>query len=171
MIDEFAQIVGLLSAFTSSRDASKAQDFAEFNAWLMEHNHHEALKSINSNTKAISFVESYLNRQLPEIQSKIDILTAMVQVLIESQSNSNDEISPRRTAYVKNVLILILQRDIFEKYSVTDLDEILKYVEDIFIADGILYNRYVLKEILRDTLSSKLSAYEIVNKHWNSLVS
>ena len=169
MIDEFAQIVGLLSAFTSSRDSSKAKDFAEFNAWLIEHNHHEALKSINSNTKAISFVESYLNRQLPEIQSKIDILTAMVQVLIESQSNSSDEISPRRTAYVKNVLILILQRDIFGKYLVTDLDEILKYVEDIFIADGILYNRYVLKEILRETLEAKKTVYDIVNDNWHEL--
>lgn len=169
MIDEFAQIVGLLSAFTSSRGASKAQDFAEFNAWLMEHNHHEVLESINSNTKAISFVESYLNRQLPEIQSKIDILTAMVQVLIESQNNSNDVISPRRTAYVKNVLILILQREIFGKYSVRDLDKILKYVEDIFIADGVSYNRYVLKEILRETLEAKKTVYDIVNDNWYEL--
>ena len=41
MIAEFAQIVGLVSAFVSGREASKALDMAEFLQWLSENNHQD----------------------------------------------------------------------------------------------------------------------------------
>lgn len=41
MIAEFAQIVGLLSAFSSGRQGDEILDIAEFLKWLAEHNHEE----------------------------------------------------------------------------------------------------------------------------------
>ena len=54
MIAEFAQIVGLLSAFSSGRQADEIINITKFLQWLTEHNHAEIRKMIELILKGIS---------------------------------------------------------------------------------------------------------------------
>ena len=58
MIEEFSQIVGLLSAFTASRDGTKLQNVVEFNSWLLKHNHKEIVELVNNNASTSVFVKA-----------------------------------------------------------------------------------------------------------------
>ena len=46
MIAEYAQIVGLLSAFSSGRKLEETANIVEFLEWLTEHNHVDIRKLI-----------------------------------------------------------------------------------------------------------------------------
>ena len=170
MIEEFSQIVGLLSAFTASRDGIKLQNVVEFNSWLLKHNHKEIVELVNNNASTSVFVKAFLNRELPQIQLKLDTLTAMVELLVKKQDEPAENIKPANIHYAKNVLILMLQRDIAGKYSINDLDVVCKEIEEFLQGESINYNRYVLQQIVRECLECKETAYSIVNKHWHAFL-
>ena len=46
MIAEFAQIVGLLSAYSSGRQSAEILSITEFLQWLTDHNHAEIRKIV-----------------------------------------------------------------------------------------------------------------------------
>lgn len=170
MIEEFSQIVGLLSAFTASRGGTKLNNVAEFNNWLLEHNHIEIVELVNNSVSTSVFVKAFLNRELPQIQLKLDTLTAMVEFLVKQQEEPAENINPANTHYAKNVLILMLQRDIAGKYSISDLDVVCKEIEEFLKAECVNYNRYVLQQIVRECLECQETAYSIVNKHWHAFL-
>ncbi|WP_049628919.1 hypothetical protein [Cellvibrio sp. pealriver] len=168
MIEEFSQIVGLVSAFAAGRDGEKLKQLAEFQQWLIEHNHNEISQRISENSSTSTFVKAFLNRELPQIQSKLDILTAMVQVLIEKQDGT-EESKPANIHYAKNVFRLILQQAISENYSITEFEYVNAEIESFLHSEGIHYNSYVLKHIIRECLEFKETAYTSVEKHWLEL--
>jgi hypothetical protein len=166
VLQEFVQITGLLSAFAAGRDAGADKKVSEFMAWLIEHNHKDVLQQINRNSQTLVYIKAYLNNELPEIQSKLDTLTLMVEELIKSSLDEEDVASSYKKAYEKNVLILHLQRDIVGG-SVTDVDEALRLINDW--CESAYYNKYVLAQIVRECIANDGTAYEIVNKHWYAL--
>lgn len=98
--------------------------------------------------------------------SKDDDITALREALADAQNIDNF-----RTAhhYSKNTLILILQRDIAGKYTVNEIERIFAILEEVISTESKKYNRYVLREIVRECLEGKETAYTIVNKHWYAL--
>jgi hypothetical protein len=86
----YATIVGLLSAFTTGRDVEKNIEISEFTTWLLEHNHHKVVEVIERDRATSIFVKAFLNREIPEIQYKLDAILALVQSLLERQSDEAD---------------------------------------------------------------------------------
>ena len=70
----YATIVGLLSAFSSGRQADKSADLNEFTSWLMEHNHQELVDAIKQNQTTSIGIKSLLNQNASELNSKLDYL-------------------------------------------------------------------------------------------------
>jgi len=93
-----------------------------------------------------------------------------ISVLKEALADAQDIDNFRRAYhYSKNTLILILQRDVAGKYTVDDLDKIYAYLEEVISTESDKYNRCVLRDIVRECLEGKETAYSIVNKHWYAL--
>ncbi len=77
----FATIVGLLSAFTSGRKADAIADLADFTAWLIEHNHEELAKVVESNLKASVSIKSLLAQQNAEVLNQLGELGHTMAVI------------------------------------------------------------------------------------------
>lgn len=70
----FATIVGLLNAFSSGRQAQSTAEIADFTQWLVEHNHEELVKLIESNYSTSLSIKSLLNRQSADLQKQLSDL-------------------------------------------------------------------------------------------------
>lgn len=93
-----------------------------------------------------------------------------ISLLKEALADAQDVENFRKSHhYSKNTLILILQRDIAGKYTINDLDDISTYLEEVISTESDNYNRYVFREIIRECLEGRETAYSIVNKHWYAL--
>lgn len=93
-----------------------------------------------------------------------------ISLLKEALADAQDVENFRKPHhYSKNTLILILQRDIAGKYTINDLDDISTYLEEVISTESNNYNRYVFREIIRECLEGRETAYAIVNKHWYAL--
>lgn len=69
-----ATIAGLASAFLTGRDIKKGQELQEFIEWLIKHNHKELAEEIKKNQTTAISTKAFLNKEIPEIQSKLDSL-------------------------------------------------------------------------------------------------
>lgn len=78
VIAEFAQIVGLLAAFTSSRDDRKMRDESEFLEWLRTHEHFELSKKIESNFAILSSIKAVLNYETSEIRKSLNEISNQI---------------------------------------------------------------------------------------------
>ncbi|MFT7014137.1 MAG: hypothetical protein ACJAY7_000063 [Pseudohongiellaceae bacterium] len=171
MIDQFAQIVGLLSAFSSSRASTKALDFSEFQHWLSHHNHKDILEGLESNAKTAIFVKAYLNQQLPEIQGKldhvIDLVNAMASAVIGESQQGEVVFSGRH--YLKGVTLLGLETVIHSNLQSEGFKFAHAYMLEM-IGDDVQYNEYVLDRMVRESLLRNCTATEIISKHWLELI-
>lgn len=167
MVDQIAAIVGLLSAFSSGRNAKKALDVAEFQVWLSEHNHEDILELINLDIRINVFVKAYLNKQIPEIQSKLDTIIDLVSVL--GQYNQSYEMEFTGKSYLKGVLLLGLERLINSGLGTDDFDIAHSYIVD-FIGDDSKYNKYVLEKMVYVCLQKKNTASYVFYTYWPDLV-
>lgn len=110
---------------------------------------------------------SLLLRKLGEVKKLERATDDDISLLKETLADALDAGHFRKIHhYSKNTLILILQRDIAGKYTINDLDKISTYLEGIISTESDNYNRYVLREIIRECLEGRETAYSIVNKHW-----
>jgi hypothetical protein len=166
MIEQFAVIVGLLSAFSSGREAKAALDIAEFQGWLTEHNHEDIVQLLNSDMKTNIFVKSYLNQQIPEIQSKLDTIINLVQLMANDGDSVEVEYSGKH--YLKGIALLGLERVIHSNLSSDEFDIAHSYVVEM-IGDDVSYNKYVLEKMVKDCLLRKNTASDTLNIHWLEL--
>lgn len=81
MIAEFAQIVGLLSAFLSGRQVNEVLRLQEFMKWLNEHNHEELRKSIEQSQVTTIGIKALLSGGVEQIQHKLDYLSEQITQL------------------------------------------------------------------------------------------
>lgn len=168
-IEQYTAIVGLLSAFTSGRDASKALSLAEFNAWLSEHSHSELITAIEQNAGVAIFIKAYLNRELPQIQTKLDALTSMIEVLVE---RSDDQVSAGvlpGELYAKNVALLYLGKAMEYGRSV-DAQFIVDELEYILKQGSISYHRDILHTMVEHAMSRTSTASTILGTFWGELI-
>ena len=71
----FATLVGLLSAFSGSRQAKSTAELSEFMSWLIEHNHSELAKSIEANYATSVSIKALLNQQNAELSRALGELS------------------------------------------------------------------------------------------------
>lgn len=166
MVEQIATIVGLLSAFSAGRDAKKTSDIAEFQTWLSEHNHEDIVKLVTSDAKTNIFVKAYLNQQIPEIQSKLDRLINLVQVIANNSEANEVEYSGKH--FLKGVLALGLERIIGSGLHSEEFEIAHSYVCEV-IGEHSRYNKYVLEKMVRDCLQRKYTASQILNMYWLDL--
>ena len=143
MIEQYAVIVGLVSAFSSSRGAQTALDLAEFQSWLIEHNHEDIVQLLNVSAKTNTFVKAYLNQQVPEIQSKLDTIINLVEVMASDSENSEMEFSGQN--FLRGVALLGLERVIGSRWQAGDFDAAHSYVLEM-IGGHAQYNKYVSRK-------------------------
>jgi hypothetical protein len=167
MVEQFATIVGLLAAFSSGRGAKQAMDMAEFQAWLSEHNHEEIVRLLDTDAKTNTFVKAYLNQQIPEIQSKLDTVIELVQIMLSDRDTDDAVYSGKH--YLKGVVQLGLEQIIGSDLRPEDFDSAHSYLSD-FIGEHSSYNKYVLEKMIRDSLERKHTASHILNVYWQDLV-
>lgn len=170
MIDNFAQIVGLLSAFSSGREAKKTLDVVEFQQWLFKHNHEDVIQRLDSDAKTAIFVKAYLNQQVPEIQSKLDQIIDLVKAMAYSVSGEGQDGEKTFSGkhFLRGMLLLGLERVIHSDLKLEDIEFALAYVLE-GIGDDIQYNEYVLERMIRESLSRNSTATEILSRYWLEL--
>lgn len=167
MIEQYTAIVGLVSAFSSGRGSQNALNIADFQVWLAEHNHEEVVQQLSTNVQTQIFVKAYLNRQLPEIQSKLDFIINLVGSLASEPLMDESVFSGKH--YLKGVVLLGIERIIESGLHSEDFDIAHSYVCEL-IGESIYYNRYVLEKIIRDSLLRNQTASHILNLYWLDLV-
>ncbi|MDX1366812.1 hypothetical protein [Pseudomonas sp.] len=170
---EYASIVGLLSAFSASRNGQKAEDVQSFIEWLIKHNHEELASEIQKNQSTSVFIKAFLNKEIPEIQLKLDSILALVQIVTE-RLQENPEASLEQDLgyrYAQRIVTFMFERFKHEKFKIENLDYALEITNDLIHGHLKEFNTYVLEAMVRECLTSRISATEIVHKHWDSLVS
>ncbi|GHA14028.1 hypothetical protein GCM10008090_24760 [Arenicella chitinivorans] len=90
MIAEFAQVVGLLSAFASGRKANEIADVGEFLNWLTEHNHIELCEKIRRNQETTLSIKIILNKGLESVNEKLDKISDQLAILSIHSSGLDD---------------------------------------------------------------------------------
>lgn len=170
---EYASIVGLLSAFSASRNGQKAEGFQSFIEWLIRHNHEELALEIQKNQSASIFIKAFLNKEIPEIQLKLDSILALVQIAAERLQDNPE--SPLEQdfgyRYAQRILTFMFEHFKHEKFKIESLDYALEITKELIHGHLKDFNNYVLEAMVRECLTSRISATEIVHKHWDSLVS
>ncbi|ATI02826.1 MULTISPECIES: hypothetical protein [Cycloclasticus] len=167
MVEQFAVIVGLISAFSAGRELNKATDMAEFQSWLIEHNHQDILALITESNKSSRFVKAYLNQQVPEIQGKLDKLIYLVENL--AGEDGSDELEFTGHHYLKGILRCSFENIFNSNLSSNDFDIAYTYVTD-WIGDSARYNEYVLEKMVRESLKRKNTISQLIDKYWFDLV-
>ena len=81
MLAEFVQIVGLLAAFSSERNADKSADLAEFFEWLANHNHEVLRRLIESNHATAIGIKAMLGRGIDDITEKLNDISSQLATL------------------------------------------------------------------------------------------
>lgn len=97
MIAEFAQIVGLLSAFASQRQANYQADLSEFLVWLTEHNHEEIRDAIEANQTTTIGIKSLLYKGLDDVHAKLDSISDRIAIL----SSRSDGVKDLAASYAR----------------------------------------------------------------------
>jgi len=92
VIAEFAQIVGLLSAFSSGRSAKESGDLTEFLTWLTEHNHSELREAIEKNYNTSISIKAILNLGFESVHTKLDAISTHIAIL-SSRSEGVEELA------------------------------------------------------------------------------
>jgi hypothetical protein len=167
----YATIVGLLSAFSSGRDA-KNKDIQHFIEWLSNHNHQELAEEIQKNQKTTIFVKAFLNKEIPEIQLKLDSIIALVQALVERLQESPETPVEQRLShhYSQRIIIFLFEQFKEEKISMKNFQYALEETQQIIHGHLSDYNPYVLEAMVRECLSTRDTATEVVHKHWHNLI-
>jgi len=173
LVSGYASIVGLLSAFAASRNGQKTEDFQNFIEWLIEHNHEELVLEIHKNQSTAIFIKAFLNKEIPEIQLKLDSILALVQIVVERQQESlgtplEQDLGHR---YAQRIVTFIFEQFKNEKIKIENLDYAIEFTKESIQGHLQEFNNYVLEAMVRECLTSRISATEIVHKHWDNLVS
>ncbi len=168
----YATIVGLLSAFTTGRDFQKGLEMAEFEAWLIEHNHHQVMEEIEKDQATSVFVKAFLNREIPEIQYKLDAILALVHSLLERQTEVADSTvgAPLNLHYGKRMLTFLFEMFKTNELTIANFDYALEETKDLINGHLQQVNPYVLESMVRECLSSGKLPTEIVHEHWFNLI-
>ncbi|CZT30250.1 hypothetical protein [Pseudomonas cerasi] len=169
LIDPYTTIVGLVSAFASGREASQALSVAEFNSWLAEHNHQELAKVIDHNLGVAVFIKAYLNRELPQVQTKLDALTAMVEVLVERSEETDTSVVLPGEHYAKNVALLFIGR-VMEIGRDTNIGYVVDELEDHLTRNQIRFNHRAVARMVEDAAGRTETAAHILQRHWDDIV-
>lgn len=166
MINEFAQIVGLLSAFSSGREAREALELAEFQNWLSQHNHQDIIRLIESDSNTAIFVKAYLNKEIPEIQGKLDKIIDLISTL--TTVPEPDQVTFSGKHFLRGVTLLGLEHVMHSNLLPEDFEFARSYLLEM-VGEHCQYNEYVLEKMVRDCLLRKDTASEILNKFWLDL--
>lgn len=81
MIAEFAQIVGLLAAFSSGKNVDETADIAEFLEWLTQHNHSDLRKLIEQNQSTSISIKVMLTLGFEDINVKLNNISNQLATL------------------------------------------------------------------------------------------
>ncbi|MEJ1367987.1 MAG: hypothetical protein RPU34_12015 [Candidatus Sedimenticola sp. (ex Thyasira tokunagai)] len=92
MIAEFAQLVGLLSAYSSGKQADEILSITEFLQWLTEHNHAEIREIVEQNQSTLISIKALLNSGVDTINQKLDGISEQIAVLA-TRSNGIEELA------------------------------------------------------------------------------
>ncbi len=167
MIEQFATIVGLLSAFSSGRGVQDASGLAEFQTWLAEHNHKDIVHILENSSKTNIFVKAYLNNEIPEIQRKLDLITDLVLTFVKGPVQDEAEFSGEH--FLKGVMLLALERIIGSGLRQGDFDIALSYAEEM-VGEHCDYNKYVFEKMIRECLRRQCTATAIQSTYWADLI-
>jgi hypothetical protein len=167
-----ATIVGLLSAFAAGRDITKGNEHSEFTAWLIEHNHHQVVEAIDKDHATSVFIKAFLNREIPQIHAKLDAVLALVQSLMERQSAGEEAFigTTLNAHYGKRMITFLFEQFKSRGFTNDNFDYALEKTRSMLDQHLDPINLYVLGKMVRECLSSKTSATEIVHEHWQNLV-
>lgn len=102
MIAEFAQIVGLLAAFSTGRQTSKIADIQEFLDWLSEHNLSELRDKIEQSQSTITSIKALLNQNFEDISRKLDAISSQLATLVNRTSGVEELAKPFATEALSN---------------------------------------------------------------------
>lgn len=81
MVAEFAQVVGLLSAFSSSRASKQHMELSEFTQWLLEHGLNELAEKIQQNQETQVSIKALLGRGLDDVSEKLSVVSDQLAAL------------------------------------------------------------------------------------------
>jgi hypothetical protein len=109
VIAEFAQIVGLLSAFTSGRKTDEILSIAEFLQWLTEHNHEEIKCIVEQNQTTVTSIKALLNDDIKEIKNTLEGISKQVAVLSVGSDGLGQLAKEFATEMLSNQAIEILR--------------------------------------------------------------
>lgn len=168
----YASIVGLLSAFSASRNGQETKDFQLFIEWLIEHNHEQLALEVHKSQSTAVFIKAFLNNEVPEIQLKLDSILALVQIIIECQQESQGKPLEQDLGqrYAQRIIIFVFEQFKNEKIKIDNYDYAFGFTKDSIEGHLKEFNTYVLEAMVRECLTSRTSATEIVHKHWGNLV-
>jgi len=166
MIEGYAVIVGLVSEFSSSRGSQKSLGIAEFQIWLSDHNHEDIVQLLNTISKTHIFVKAYLNQQVPEIQTKLDKIIGLVEVIAGDSDSADDFFSGKY--YLKGVLLFGLEHIIHSGLHPEDFEIAYAYIHEM-IGEYSQYNKYELEKIIRECLQRKNAATHTLNVYFTDL--
>ena len=92
MIAEFAQIVGLLAAFTAGRQSDDLVDSTQFLKYLTEHGHENLRQSIEQNHNTTISIKALLNSRLDDVSKKLNGISDRLAILL-SRSEGMEELA------------------------------------------------------------------------------
>lgn len=90
MIAEFAQIVGLLSAFTAGRQSNELINEIEFLKYLTEHGHEGLRKTIEQNQNTTISIKALLNYRLDDVTEKLNGISDRLAILLSRSEGMED---------------------------------------------------------------------------------
>ena len=167
----FATIVGLASAFASGRTASKSDEVQDFIRWLIEHNHEEACRYLEKNQAATKLIADFLKNQIPQIHEKLDAINLLLLQMIEEREGSSlDSSRALGNQYGKRSITIFFERLKGGEYLNAEFDAVLNHVKELLHGHMQSVDIYVLDAMVREILTSKVSAHDVVNRHWDNLI-
>lgn len=110
MIAEFAQIVGLLAAFSSGRTRSESAELVEFLEWLVAHNHGDLRSLIEGNQSTAVSIKSMLNLGFEDIGEKLDRISGQLADLAHRSYGTEELASSFSSALISDQAYKILSQ-------------------------------------------------------------
>jgi len=108
MIAEFAQIVGLLAAFTAGRQSDELANTTEFLKYLTEHGHEHLRQSIEQNQNTTISIKALLNYRLDDVNEKLNSISDRLAILLSRSEGIEDLAVSYATSALSNQAIEIL---------------------------------------------------------------
>ena len=90
MIAEFAQIVGLLAAFSAGRQSDELINATEFLKYLTEHGHEDLRKTIEQNQTTTISIKALLNYRLDDVNGKLNDISDRLAILASRSEGIED---------------------------------------------------------------------------------